>query len=141
MTTKTLTIASFLKRVDLSKAQLAEEVGVSVGTLTKADKDGISDTLLPKLARVAVRHIGPEETMKLTGLEVKRKGRPGVPVDPEALKVLGVVRTTYSLASVGALLGCSPTKIYRMEHKKMGINPTELKTLKHEATKLQKKAR
>jgi hypothetical protein len=138
MSVKHLTLATFLQRVPVTKTELAEDVGMSLTTLNKETKDGIPEGLLVKLAHVAVRHIGPEETKKLTGLEVKRKGRPGTPVDPEALKVLGQVREHYSLASVGTLLSCSPTKIYRMEHQKMGVNDRELKTLRTEAKKLQR---
>ena len=138
MTTKRLTLASFLQKVPINKTELAEDVGLSVSALNKATKEGIPDDLLIPMARMAVRLIGPEETRKLTGLEIKRKGRPGTPIDPEALKVLGQVREHYSLAGVGALLNCSPTKIYRMEHQKMGVNQTELKTLRSAAKKLQK---
>jgi DNA-binding XRE family transcriptional regulator len=129
MTNKTLTLPVFLKKVQMTKKAVAEEAGVSVSTLDKASKEGISEDLMAKLARVAVRAIGPEETHKLTGLEVKRKGRPGVPIDKEALKTLKTVRKSMSLAKVGAALGCSPTKIYRMEHEKMGVNAKESKKL------------
>jgi DNA-binding XRE family transcriptional regulator len=136
MSAKTLNITTFLKRVDMTKKDVAEEIGCSVGTLTKAEKEGPTEELTMKLARVAVRVLGPEETQKLTGLEVKRKGRPGVPLDKDALKTLMTVREHLSLAKVGAALGCSPTKIYRMEHQLMGVNPKEVKKLHTIAAKL-----
>lgn len=136
MSNKHFTLAAFLKKVSMTKTALAEAAGVSRSTLDKADKDGVNDTLALKLARVAVRVIGPEETAKFTGLEVKRKGRPGVPINQEALSTLMKVREHYSLASVGAILECSPTKVYRMEHQKMGVNPTEFKKLQRTAAKL-----
>jgi DNA-binding XRE family transcriptional regulator len=139
MSNKHFTLAAFLKKVSMTKTALAEQAGVSRSTLAKADKDGVNDTLALKLALVAVRVIGPEETAKFTGLEVKRRGRPGrpgVPINKDALETLKKVREHYSLASVGAILECSPTKVYRMEHQKMGVNPTEFKKLQKTAAKL-----
>lgn len=107
--------------LNMSQKGFAEALGCSLGTIHKMEKDGPTTENHQALIETA-KGLEPTED------EVKR-GRPAVPVDEKAAKMLATIRENkgLSLKGMGELINYSGPMVHAFEQGRRGI-PDEVKT-------------
>lgn len=106
--------------LNMSQKGFAEALGCSLGTIHKMEKDGPTTENHLTLIEAA-KDLPPAEE------EVKR-GRPAVPVDEKAMKMLASIRENkgLSLKGMGELINYSGPMVHAFEQGYRGI-PDEVK--------------